>query len=414
MFYFFVICMMKKSLLVSLILLSGVLLTACENKSEENLWDSQSCSAESNCEIYSNLNGSWENVLNVAEKEKKLDYLVLVNKENKLPDNWENEIELVEVQNAYDETISVEKEAFEKYNELRDDLLKEWVDIELDSSYRSVEKQQQVWDDFEKEYGLDYTQKYVAIPWYSEHHTALAIDICIIKDGVLIYENDDMIAESDIFAKIHEKLADYGFILRYLEWKEDLTWYWYEPRHLRYVWDVNIAKEIMDNWLTLEEYLKIYGKWEPVKDWDNVTVDYIWRLKDGTVFDTSIESVARENWKYTEYRDYTEWLTFEVWAWQMIKWFDKWVLWMKVWQTKTVQFWPEEGYGEYDESLVMTAPIDEVGDVSQLSEWDTVYLWWGYPAKVKKITDKEVTFDMNHELAGKNLIFDITLKSINS
>jgi D-alanyl-D-alanine carboxypeptidase len=64
-----------------------------------------------------------------------------------------------------------------------------------------------------------------------------------------------MIAEPEIFAKIHAKLADHGFILRYLQWKEDITGYWYEPRHLRYVWDVNIAKEIMDNWLTLEEYL---------------------------------------------------------------------------------------------------------------------------------------------------------------
>ena len=61
----------------------------------------------------------------------------------------------------------------------------------------------------------------------------------------------------------------------------------------------------------------------------------------------------------------------------------------------------------------MNAPIDEVWDLSQFSEWDTVYLWMGYPAKIVKITDKEVTFDMNHELAGKNLIFDITVKSIN-
>jgi D-alanyl-D-alanine carboxypeptidase len=64
-----------------------------------------------------------------------------------------------------------------------------------------------------------------------------------------------MIAEPEIFAKIHEKLADYWFILRYLEGKEDITWYSYEPRHLRYVGDVNVAKEIMENGLTLEEYL---------------------------------------------------------------------------------------------------------------------------------------------------------------
>ena len=154
-------------------------------------------------------------------------------------------------------------------------------------------------------------------------------------------------------------------------------------------------------------------QWEEVKKWDNIVVDYIWRLEDGTVFDTSIQSIAEACDKYNEARDYTEWLSFEAQGGQMVKWFDNWVIWMKVWQTKTVQFWPEEWYGEYDESLVITYPISEVGDVSQFSEWDTVYLWMWLPAKILKITDKDVTFDFNSELAGKNLIFDITLKSIN-
>ena len=183
------------------------------------------------------------------------DYLVLVNKQHKLPEDWEANVKLVEGQNAYDETIRVEEEALEEYYQLRDALLEEWVDIELDSAYRSVQRQEELWDEFEEKYWIDYTRTYVAVPWYSEHHTALAIDICIIKDWVLIYENDDMIAEPEIFAKVHSKLADYWFILRYLEWKEDITWYGYEPRHLRYVGDVEVAKTIMENWLTLEEYL---------------------------------------------------------------------------------------------------------------------------------------------------------------
>lgn len=190
-----------------------------------------------------------------ADAEKKYDYLILVNKQHKLPDDWEEKVELEDVENAYWETIQVEKEALEQYFALREALLKEGVDIELDSAYRSVVKQQQVRDEFEQEYGIDYVRKYVAVPWYSEHHTALAIDICIIKDWELIYENDDMIAEKEIFAKIHEKLADYWFILRYLEWKDDITWYAYEPWHIRYVWDVAIAKEIYENGLTFEEYL---------------------------------------------------------------------------------------------------------------------------------------------------------------
>jgi len=154
------------------------------------------------------------------------------------------------------------------------------------------------------------------------------------------------------------------------------------------------------------------GKWDEVKKWDDIVVDYIWRLEDGTVFDTSIKTIAEACGVYNESRDYTQWLSFQAQAGQMVKWFDDGVIWMKVWQTKTVQFWPEEWYGQYDKSLVVTAPISDFGDVSQFKEWDTVYLSMWYPAKIVKITDKEITLDMNHELAGKNLIFDITMKSI--
>ena len=166
----------------------------------------------------------------------------------------------------------------------------------------------------------------------------------------------------------------------------------------------------------IQDYLEGADKqwnWEEIKEWDNIVVDYIWRLEDGTVFDTSIKSIAEACDKYNEARDYTQWLSFEAQWGQMVKWFDNGVIWMKVGQTKTVQFWPEEWYGEYDKSLIVTYPASEVGDLSQFKEWDTIYLWMWMPAKIDKITDKDVTFDFNHELAGKDLIFDITIKSIN-
>ena len=78
----------------------------------------------------------------------------------------------------------------------------------------------------------------------------------LIKDGKAIYENDDMLKETEIFAKVHEKLSDYGFILRYPEGKDDITGYGYEPWHFRYVGSVDVAKGIMNKGLTLEEYLK--------------------------------------------------------------------------------------------------------------------------------------------------------------
>ena len=166
----------------------------------------------------------------------------------------------------------------------------------------------------------------------------------------------------------------------------------------------------------VQEYLEKSDKkwkWNEVKNGDNITVDYIWRLPDWTVFDTSIESVAKWCWKYNEGRDYTQWLSFEVWAWQMIKWFDEWVIWMKVWQTKTVQFWPEKWYGQRKEEYVMTYSAEEVWDLSKFTQWQRVYLWIWAAALITEVTDKSITLDLNHELAGKDLIFDITVKSIN-
>ena len=193
--------------------------------------------------------------ITACKNESKTDYMVLVNKQNKLPENWEETIELVDVKNFQGDNIKVEKKTLEKFYELREDLLKDGITIKLDSTYRTIERQQEIWDDFEKEYGLEYTQKYVAVPGTSEHHTGLAIDIMIVKDGKEIYDNDEMTAEKEIFSKIHAKLAKYGFILRYPEGKEDITGYGAEVWHFRYIDNPTIAKEIMDKGITLEEYL---------------------------------------------------------------------------------------------------------------------------------------------------------------
>ena len=66
-------------------------------------------------------------------------------------------------------------------------------------------------------------------------------------------------------AKINEKQEDalkenahkYGFIIRYLEGKEDITRYNYEPWHLRYL-GINLATELYERGITLEEY---YGEY---------------------------------------------------------------------------------------------------------------------------------------------------------
>lgn len=222
-------------LLIATLLVAGIFTTACGNK-HENEGESKDTKA-------------------------KYDYLVLVNKYSQLPDNWEKNVKLVDTKNAWDEDIQVEEKAFEQYKKLKKDVEKDLKEdkttIELDSTYRSVKAQQDLWDEWsnDPEKGIDYVRKFVAVPGYSEHHTGLAIDICLKIDGELVYDNDEMIAEREIFAKIHKKLAKYGFILRYVEGREDSTGYTYEPWHLRYVGSEKIAKEIMGKGITFEEYL---------------------------------------------------------------------------------------------------------------------------------------------------------------
>ena len=184
-------------------------------------------------------------------------YLTLVNKNHRLPVGWEDKIELETAHNFQGEEFQVERETLRHFESLRDDLLLQGIDIELDSTYRTIDGQIDVWEWFRNEgYSDEYCFSHLAIPGFSEHHTGLAIDIGIIKDGVFINDNDEMVAEKEIFAMIHERLADHGFILRYPPDRENSTGYSYEPWHFRYVGEEH-AKFITEFGMTLEEYLEM-------------------------------------------------------------------------------------------------------------------------------------------------------------
>ncbi len=185
--------------------------------------------------------------------------MALVNKTHPLPENWENQLETVHMTNSVGDDVEVEKKAYDAYLKLKADLEKEGVFVDLDSARRSVADQQRIMDEFTKEYGADYAAKTVAKPGYSEHHTGLALDLYLIVDGKDIVENENMIKYTDIWAKIHQKLADYGFILRYLDGEEHITGYGYEPWHIRYLDNSDVAKEITAKGITFEEYLGAYS-----------------------------------------------------------------------------------------------------------------------------------------------------------
>ena len=184
-----------------------------------------------------------------------IDYLALVNKEHALPEGWEEAVQIEHFVNSEGWDVDVEAKAYEAYLALKEDLEADDVFVDLDSAYRSVEAQQKIVDDFTEEYGAEYVKLYVAVPGYSEHHTGLALDLFLIIDGKGVYYNEDMVKYPEVWEKIHAKLADHGFILRYLPGKKIETGYSYEPWHIRYLDDPAIAHQIMDEGITFERYL---------------------------------------------------------------------------------------------------------------------------------------------------------------
>jgi hypothetical protein len=88
------------------------------------------------------------------------------------------------------------------------------------------------------------------MPGTSEHQIGLAIDIsCKRINGMLASKFGEM--EEGIW--VQKNAYKYGYIVRYLSHKSELTGYGYEPWHIRYV-GKKLAKHLHDNNITLEEY----------------------------------------------------------------------------------------------------------------------------------------------------------------
>jgi peptidylprolyl isomerase len=97
----------------------------------------------------------------------------------------------------------------------------------------------------------------------------------------------------------------------------------------------------------------------------------------------------------------------------MIAGFDKGVEGMSIGQTKTIHIEAKDAYGERSDKNIIKVPREQIPDADKLEKGMKLMASNGQPFTVYAIEDKEITLDANHELAGKNLIFDITVQSIN-
>nr|WP_321498799.1 peptidylprolyl isomerase [uncultured Methanolobus sp.] len=144
---------------------------------------------------------------------------------------------------------------------------------------------------------------------------------------------------------------------------------------------------------------------------DTISVNYTGMLEDGTVFDTSEMDIAEANGIYNPLRGY-EPLTFVAGAGQMIDGFDEAVIGMQVGEKKTITLPPEKAYGDVRGDAIINFSVDDFAAANMTPVMGQKITSQGYQGTIVNITDANVTVDFNHHLAGKTLIFDIELVSI--
>ena len=218
-------------------------------------------------ELYNTTNREEANIKEEENKKEKdiesntFDWeLLLVNKNHKIPENYSMELEEVEFAHKVDKRI------VEPLKKMLADARKEGLSPIICSSYRTNDKQKQLYNsktmEYRREgYSLEEAEEmasyWVAIPGTGEHETGLAVDI--------VSENYQMLDEGQEKTQEQKWLIDnsykYGFVLRYPTNKKEITMINYEPWHYRYV-GIENATYMKEHDMCLEEYIDYLKQFE--------------------------------------------------------------------------------------------------------------------------------------------------------
>lgn len=176
--------------------------------------------------------------------------LRLANYENILPEDFE-----VEVANI-DDTRQFDARAIKYLKQMMNSMGKDGIsNVWVQSAYRSVERQKELYDNSVKKYlkqgktqeeAEKLTDEYINKPGSSDHNLGLAVDFNYV---------DNKFEDLDAFKWLKKNAEDYGFILRYPKDKEDITKISYESWHWRYVGEEH-AKKMNELNMCLEEYIE--------------------------------------------------------------------------------------------------------------------------------------------------------------
>ena len=186
--------------------------------------------------------------------ENKNGNLVLANRENLLDEDFvPNNLVFLSLRGV-DGPHELRREAADALYELFRTAEQDGFLLYIKSSYRSYQTQNTMYRNRLEKYGRD--DGVVAYPGSSDHQTGLGVDV-LNRDWAKRDGMTPAFGNTDEAKWIEAHCADFGFILRYLPEKQDVTGIIYEPWHLRYI-GRDAAEYIMENRLSLEEFAAEY------------------------------------------------------------------------------------------------------------------------------------------------------------
>ena len=189
-------------------------------------------------------------------KKRPNPHLMLVNTQNMMSGEKTGRMKLASYEDIEGIPIRIEVRTLIAYLKMKYYLAERGISVGISSAFRSVSDQKAFWDNAMQQSDFDFDEfiQLAALPWMSEHHTGLAIDLRLKENGEWTSSFTDKESEAEIFSFIYRICPRFGFILRYPQGKEAITGYHCEPWHLRYV-GIKHAKAITKSGVTLEEYV---------------------------------------------------------------------------------------------------------------------------------------------------------------
>jgi peptidylprolyl isomerase len=148
----------------------------------------------------------------------------------------------------------------------------------------------------------------------------------------------------------------------------------------------------------------------PIKKSDFVIVDYTGKVKEtGEVFDTTSEEIAKENKLYKEGEIYEPRLVVVGEGW-VLKALDEALSTFKLKKKESVEISPEKAFGQRDPEKVKLVPLRRLAARGITPKMGAQIEYDKRLATVRTVGSGRVTLDFNPPLAGKTLVYEVTVK----